>query len=69
MQEEQLSGIGMQISNEMQMWYVNCTIVRKIMAFPHKLYFAQMQEFVVKERESNSQFQVAHVVWKMQLQP
>lgn len=69
MQEEQLSGIDMQISHKMQIWYVNCTIFRKIMEFLHKLYFAEMQEFVVKERESNSQFQVVHVVWKVQLQP
>lgn len=67
MQEEQLSGIGMQISHKMQMWYVNCTSFRKIMEFPHKLFFAEVQEFVVKERESNSQFQVVHVVWKVQL--
>lgn len=69
MQKEQLSGIGMQRSHKMQMWYADCTIFRKIMEFPHKLYFAEMQAFVVKDRESNSQFQVAHVVWKVQLQP
>lgn len=69
MQEEQLSEIGMQISRTMQMWYANCTIFRKIMEFPHKLYFEEMQAFVVKDRERNSQFQVAHVVWKVQLQP
>lgn len=69
MQEEQLSGTGMQISHKMQMWYVNCTIFRKIMEFPYKLYFAEVQEIVVKEGEGNSQFQVAHVVWKVQLQP
>lgn len=28
----------------------------------HKLYFAQTQTFEIKDRESNSQFQEAHMV-------
>lgn len=69
MQEEKLSRIGVQISNIMQMWYANHTIFIKIMELPHKLYFAQTQMFEVKGRESNSQFQVVHMVWEEKLQP